>query len=127
MKAICRAILYLLVLGIVVEGIGAYIISTTGSTKDGYLVFALFVWNITPYIILAFANKHVPDFLISRIILLATTLIVTLGGITMTVPIVFDTNFYPWGPVALLSLSMYQNIAACIGIVIMWVVTQIAK
>jgi hypothetical protein len=127
MKAICRAILYLLVFGIVVEGIAAYIISAMESTKGWYLAIAIFVWSITPYIVLAFANKHVPDFLISRIILLATTLIVTLGGITMTVFIVLNTDFYPWGPVSLLFLTMYQNIAACIRIVIMWVVTQIAK
>lgn len=83
--------------------------------------------SLIPYGVLAFANKHSPSHWFGRLVLLVTTLIVTVGGIAVAAGIAGQLHKDALGAVGFVFLPMYQTAVAVVGVVIMWVGTQIAK
>lgn len=84
-----------------------------------------FALSMVPYIILVFANKHSPSHWFGRSVLLVTTLIVTVGGIVAAAGIAGQLHKDALGAVGFVFLPMYQTAVAVLGVVIMWVGTQI--
>jgi len=119
MKTVKKIIWILLLGGVVVNG---FIMLYFGIM--GELFFAL---SLIPYTVLGFANKHSPAHWFGQSILLVATLIVTVGGVVIAAGIAGQLHKDALSAVGFVFLPMYQTAVAVLGVVIMWVGTQIAK